>query len=75
MEATMKAEIDDELVVRSPHLDVPARSGRIVEIHGADGAPPYLVRWSDSGRTGLVFPGPDAEVRHASMSGGEHRSP
>jgi hypothetical protein len=35
-------------------------------VHGADGAPPYVVRWSDSGRESLVFPGPDAYVQHFS---------
>jgi hypothetical protein len=34
-----------------------------VEVHGAAGAPPYLVRFDD-GHTGLCFPGPDAVVEH-----------
>lgn len=29
-----------------------------------DGSPPYDVRWADSGRVTLYFPGPDAYVRH-----------
>ena len=35
----------------------------ILEIHGVEGAPPYLVQWSDDGHVGLVFPGPDAVVQ------------
>ena len=30
-------------------------------MRGEDGAPPYLVRWSD-GHEALTFPGPDAHV-------------
>ena len=37
------------------------REGEVVEVRGADGAPPYVVRWSD-GHEGLVFPGPDAHI-------------
>ena len=59
----MKAHVDDELVIQASHLDQPTRMGRIVEVHGQDGEPPYLVRWDDSGHTALVFPGPDAHVR------------
>ena len=29
----------------------------------ADGQPPYLVRWEDSGHETLCFPGPDAHVQ------------
>ena len=36
----------------------------ILEVHGAAGAPPYLVRWSDTDHESLVFPGPDATVQH-----------
>ena len=61
----MKAHVDDELVVRSPHVDEHVRFGRIVEVRGADGDPPYLVHWDDTGQTVLVFPGPDAVVQTA----------
>jgi hypothetical protein len=33
-------------------------------VRGSDGRPPYLVRWSDDGHVGLIFPGPDAAVEH-----------
>lgn len=59
----MRAHVDDELVIRSPHVDDHVRLGRIVEVRGADGEPPYLVRWDDTGHTVLVFPGPDAVVQ------------
>jgi len=38
------------------------RDGEILEVHGEDGGPPYLVRWSDSGHESLVFPGPGWHV-------------
>jgi hypothetical protein len=41
----------------------PERTGEIVEVRGAGGEPPYLVRFED-GHTGLVFPGPDATIEH-----------
>ena len=60
----MYAEVGDRLLVRSNHVGGPDRDGEIVEIQHGDGSPPYLVRWSDSGHESLVYPGPDAEVRH-----------
>ncbi|MFN8193974.1 MAG: DUF1918 domain-containing protein [Nocardioidaceae bacterium] len=62
----MHASVGDRLVVRSQHLDGPVRDGEIIEIRGSDGAPPYVVRWADSGHESLVFPGPDAYVEPAS---------
>jgi hypothetical protein len=58
----MYAMVGNWLVIRSCHLDVPARFGRIVEVSHSDGGPPYVVRWSDEERTSVVFPGPDAVV-------------
>ena len=60
----MFAAVGDRLVVRSQHLDGPVRDAEILDVRGADGAPPYVVKWSDTGHEGLVFPGPDAYVEH-----------
>ena len=35
-----------------------------MEVHGQDGMPPYVVRWSENGHQGLFFPGPDTVIRH-----------
>jgi hypothetical protein len=51
-------------VIPSSHLDGPTRDGRIIECRNANGTPPYVVEWSDTGDTGFVFPGPDAKVQH-----------
>jgi len=61
----MSAQVGDRLVVLPPTMNRPARDGEILEVHGADGGPPYLVRWSDSGRVSLYFPGPGAHVQVA----------
>lgn len=58
----MRAAVGDRIVVRSLHVGEPVRDGEILEVHGADGAPPFLVRWSDTGHIGLYFPGPDAQI-------------
>ena len=59
----MKAHVGDQLVVRATHLGEAVRDAEILEVRGPDGAPPYLVRWSDNDHEALVFPGPDAVVR------------
>ena len=40
----------------------------ILEVHGKDGGPPYLVRWSDDGHQSLMFPGTDAYLQSFSAS-------
>ncbi len=61
----MNARVGDRLVVLSPTLDRPDRDGEILEVHGQNSQPPSVVRWSDSGRVGLYFPGADAHIRVA----------
>ena len=58
----MRAQVGDKIVIRSAHVDEPVRDGEVLEVRGADGAPPYRVRWSDTGHEALFFPGPDATV-------------
>ncbi len=60
----MKASVGDRIVIVSDRLDRPARDGRIIECRNEDGSPPYLIEWSDTGRTALFFPGSDAHVEH-----------
>lgn len=61
----MRANIGDRLIVKSATVGAPPRDAEIVEVKGPDGAPPYVVRWSDNGHEGLYYPGGDAEVHHA----------
>ncbi len=57
----MQAKVGDRLVVEGNRDTAPKREGEVVEVRGADGAPPYLIRWAD-GHEGLAYPGPDAHV-------------
>ncbi len=60
----MKAQVGDKMVVQEHHVGEHKREGEIIEVHGPDGTPPYMVRWSDTGHEGLMFPGPDARIEH-----------
>ncbi|AYF73081.1 DUF1918 domain-containing protein [Nocardia yunnanensis] len=58
----MRASVGDRLIVHGRTVGRPEHTAEIVEVRGVDGEPPYVVRFPD-GRTSLVFPGPDSEVR------------
>lgn len=58
----MKAHPGDRLVVMSRHVDDAVEQGVIIEVHGVDGDPPFLVRWEGNEHDSLVYPGPDARV-------------
>ncbi|MPV37163.1 DUF1918 domain-containing protein [Georgenia subflava] len=58
----MRAQQGDHIVLAGEQVGQPARDGEIIEVRGADGAPPYVVRWSD-GHEGTFFPGPSAVVQ------------
>jgi hypothetical protein len=60
----VKGSVGDQLVIRGHRVGEPDRHAEILEVRGSDGRPPYLVRWSDDGHVGLIFPGPDAAVEH-----------
>jgi len=57
------AQPGDRLVIHGRHLGEHERDAEILAV-GADGAPPYRVRWSDTGREALLYPGSDARVEH-----------
>ncbi|WP_291407377.1 DUF1918 domain-containing protein [Actinophytocola sp.] len=58
----MYAKPGDWLIVEIAGTDHAARRAMIEEVNAPDGAPPFKVRWLDTDREGLVFPGPDARV-------------
>jgi hypothetical protein len=64
----MQATTGDRLLVRGKNVGLADRHGEIIEVRGADGRPPYLVRFSD-GHEGLVFPGPDCVVEPRDVVG------
>lgn len=57
----MRAQVGDELTVRGVHQGDEDRHGEIIRVDGADGAPPYLVRWHD-GHESLFFPSSGTEL-------------
>ena len=64
----MEAAIGDRFCVHGNIVGQPERTGEIIEVRGAAGGPPYLVRFDD-GHTSLVFPGPDAIIEHQPKKG------
>ncbi len=66
----LSASPGDRLVIRGHHLGEPDRDGEIVEVLGDHGAPPYRVRWEDTGHVSELYPGSDAHVQHL-----EHDAP
>jgi Domain of unknown function (DUF1918) len=59
----MKAVVGDELTVKGRHQGDEDRHGEIIEVHGSDGAPPYLVRWRD-GHESVFFPTSGTVAEH-----------
>jgi hypothetical protein len=57
----MRAKVGDKIMVKGHHVAEPDRDGVVVEVRGADGTSPYVVKWSD-GHESIYFPGSDASV-------------
>lgn len=60
----MRASVGDRIVIKGHRIGEPDRDCQVLEVHGAQGGPPYVVRWEDSGHETLFFPGADASVHH-----------
>ncbi len=59
----MQAAVGDTITVKAVHLGESGRHGMIIEVHGKDGQPPYVVRWQDD-RESLFFPAAGTVVEH-----------
>jgi hypothetical protein len=57
----MKANTGDWLV-EPVHLGEHRRRGLVTGVRGPDGEPPYLVRWTETDRKTLFFPGEGTRV-------------
>jgi hypothetical protein len=66
----MKARVGDRIVIKGHRVGEPIRDCEVLEVRDPDGAPPYVVRWGDTGHESLFFPGSDATVEHVEHSGG-----
>ena len=62
--AVLHARPGDRLVIHGHRLGEPERDGEILAVLGAEGGPPFRVRWEDTGAETLLFPGSDASVDH-----------
>ena len=63
----MRATVGDKLTVKGRRQGDEERHGEIIEVHGVEGAPPYLVRWRDDGES-IFFPSSDTVVEHHGAS-------
>jgi hypothetical protein len=66
----MKASVGDELTVKGRHQGDGDRHGEIIEVHGDQGDPPFLVRWTD-GHESIFFPSADTIVEHHKAKRGQ----
>jgi len=64
----MRAAVGDTLTVKGTHQGEPDRRGEIIEVHGEDGQPPYVVRWLDEHES-LFFPAAGTVVEHHPAGG------
>ena len=64
------ARAGDVVVIRGHAIDQRERRGVIMEVRGADGGPPFVVRWLDDSSAEphdvLFFPGSDADIEPGS---------
>ena len=58
----MHAKPGDWLIVEIAGTDHGVRRAKILEVGSPDGTPPFKVRWLDTDREALVFPGVDSYV-------------
>ena len=70
----MYARAGDVLVVSGHHLGEPPVEAEVLEAHGAEDGPPFLVRWPD-GRETLVYPSSDVRILHQGESPREPAAP
>lgn len=59
----MQVAVGDRLHVQGRIVGQHEHTAEVLEVHGQDGAPPYLVRYDD-GHEALVFPGSDTWAEH-----------
>jgi hypothetical protein len=63
----MHATVGDRIVVRGQRVGEGGREADVLEVHGENGAPPFVVRWRDDGHVTTYFPGPDATVQEGAI--------
>lgn len=66
----MRAKPGDRIMVHSQRQGEQDRDGEVLQVQASDGSPPYWVRWSDTGRTGLYYPSSEAYIADGSRAAG-----
>jgi Domain of unknown function (DUF1918) len=69
----MHAAVGDTLPVKATNQGEGDRRGKIIEVHGKEGEPPYLVPWQHEHES-LFFPAAGTVVQHYPASGGRRAS-
>lgn len=64
----MKANKGDWVIVHAHLAGEPTRRALILDVHGRDGEPPYVVQWDD-GHESTYFPASDAVIEQHAPSG------
>jgi hypothetical protein len=64
----MKAKVGDGLTVKGLRQGDEDRHGTVIEVHGENGSPPYLVRWTDNHQS-VFFPSSGTVVEHHPAAG------
>ena len=65
----MRAAVGDRISVPGLHVGDTVRVGEVVEVRGAGGQPPFVVRWAD-GHEAVFVPGPGVTVAQAAARSG-----
>jgi hypothetical protein len=60
----MQAKVGDHIVVYGTHVGEQGRNGEVLEVHGEDEGPPYVVRWDADGHESTFWPSSDSHVEH-----------
>ena len=63
----MKAAVTDRITVPGMHVGETTRCGEVIEVKGAGGEPPYVVRWDD-GHEAVFVPGPATRLTRPGRS-------
>lgn len=58
----MQAEVGSRITVRGRKVGDRPRAGKIIEVRGPDGGPPYVVLWDGEPGEHLLFPGTDSLI-------------
>jgi hypothetical protein len=59
--SSVKAAVGDRITVHGLHVGDATRCGEVLEVKGAGGEPPYVVRWDD-GHEAVFVPGSGVRV-------------